>query len=526
MTPLGKTSHMLCALGGMRAGIALAGLAALAWLGGCDSDPGGPPTPTVASVTISPASATLLVQTTRQLSATVRDANGTELPGRPVTWRSGNAAVATVDANGMVTAVSAGSAAVIATSEGVSNTAAITVTTTISFLSVSAGGEHTCGLAASGAYCWGYNGSGQLGDGRATGPETCRRRNEDRSCSTVPVAVTGGLTFSAVTAGPFLTCGLTTSGAPYCWGSWADRFTSSSSVPVAVPGGHEFSAVTVGGWLGPPHACGLTTTGAVYCWGNNYFGQLGDGTTSGPEYCLGWGCRSVPVAVVGGLSFAAVSAGGDHTCGLTTGGTAYCWGDNEVGGQLGDGSYISKSIPVAVAGGLTFSTVSAGMLHTCGLTTSGAAYCWGHNGAGELGDGTATDRWVPVAVSGGLTFSAITAGALHTCGLTTSGEAYCWGYSVLGQLGTGAATGPDQCLHQYEECYTRPAAVAGGLTFKSLSAGGERSCGITVSSIAYCWGSNYFGQLGTGDATGPEQCAVDLACSTKPVAVARQTLVP
>src|SRR5439155_7778918 len=100
------------------------------------------------------------------------------------------------------------------------------------------------------------------------------------------------------------------------------------------------------------------------------------------------------------------------TCGVTTSGAAYCWG---LRGQLGDGtSGTDRLTPVAVSGGLTFAAVSARGFHTCGVTTSGAAYCWGTNGSGELGNGTRTGSLIPVAVSGGLTFAAVSAGDSDT----------------------------------------------------------------------------------------------------------------
>jgi len=82
----------------------------------------------VASVTVSPAAATVTVGTTTQLTATPKDANGTALSGRVVTWGTSNAAAATVSANGVVTGVATGSATITATSEGQSGTSAITVT--------------------------------------------------------------------------------------------------------------------------------------------------------------------------------------------------------------------------------------------------------------------------------------------------------------------------------------------------------------------------------------------------------------
>src|SRR5439155_189354 len=186
---------------------------------------------------------------------------------------------------------------------------------------------------------------------------------------------------------------------------------------------------------GRSHACGVTSAGAAYCWGGNGYGQLGNGTTN----VYGEGS---PVLVLGGLSFATLSAGDVHTCGLTTGGAAYCWGDNSAG-QLGTGTTMSSSSPVLVSGGLTFATVSTGNLHTCGVTSAGAgrqAYCWGSNIDGQLGDGTTTQRTSPVVVVGVLSFAAVNGVSFHTCSVTSAGAAYCWGDNSYGQLGDGTTT--------------------------------------------------------------------------------------
>jgi len=147
------------------------------------------------------------------------------------------------------------------------------------------------------------------------------------------------------------------------------------------------------------------------------------------------------VAVAGGLTFSSLTAGAGHTCGVTSGGAAaYCWGQNNVG-ELGDRSTTRRMTPVAVAGGLTFAAVTAGFYHTCGVTSVGAGFCWGGDSLGVLGDGSSIwMRTAPVAVVGGLTFASVTAGATHTCGVTSSGAAYCWGRDFYGELGDGSTT--------------------------------------------------------------------------------------
>ena len=348
----------------------------------------------------------------------------------------------------------------------------------VTFASVSAGHNHTCGLTGAGAaYCWGGNAVGQLGDGTGT----------DR-LTPVAVAMPAGVTFTSLSAGGSHTCGLTGAGAAYCWGSngggqLGDGTTANRLTPVAVvmPAGVTFTSLSAGF----AHTCGRTPAGAAYCWGVNLYGKLGDGTLT---------TRLTPVAVVmpAGVTFASVSVGDSHTCGRTPTGAAYCWGLN-LGGRLGDGTTTNRLTPVAVMmpAGVTFTSLSAGFDYTCGHTPAGAAYCWGGNAVGELGDGTMTNRLTPVAVAmpAGVTVTSLDAGVLHTCGLTPAGAAYCWGYNGSGQLGDGSGTNR-----------LTPVAVAmpAGVTFTSLDAGGFHTCGLTGAGAAYCWGNNGSGELGDG----------------------------
>src|SRR5207249_2488235 len=237
------------------------------------------------------------------------------------------------------------------------------------------------------------------------------------------------------------------------------------------------------------HTCGVTTDGAAYCWGDNFSGQLGEGTSPAAWY------RSSPAPVAGGLRFTMISTGVWHTCGVTPGGAAYCWGDNFFG-QLGDGTSVARATPVPVAGGLRFAAVgglgfarvSAGNVHTCGTTTHGAAYCWGYNVWGQLGDGTTTQRSMPARVTGRLRFSVVDAGSYFSCGVTIGGAAYCWGENLDGELGDGTTVSQSS-----------PVPVAGGLDFAAVRAGWYHVCGrMKTGAGTYCWGYNAHGQLGEG----------------------------
>lgn len=176
-------------------------------------------------------------------------------------------------------------------------------------------------------YMWGYNDSGQIGDGTTT-PKSS------------PTLVVGGLKFKDLAVGA-TTYGLTTANQLYAWGlnnfgQLGDNSTTNRSSPVAVLGGLKFAKIGMNSVY--TAAWGLTFDGTLYAWGQNNFGQLGVGDFSP---------RSSPVAVVGGLKFSDIFPGGIRMLAIATDGQLYAWGYNS-DGQVGDGTTNNQNSPVVV----------------------------------------------------------------------------------------------------------------------------------------------------------------------------------
>lgn len=294
------------------------------------------------------------------------------------------------------------------------------VTGVLSFVQVTVGLAHGCALTRLGdAYCWGVNNQGQLGDA------TFVRR-------IAPVRVAGAGSYVAVRAGAAHSCAVDQDGTIRCWGAndrgqlgTGDRTASPIPVPVRLPA--DTRAVRVAS--GAQHACALTDTGRVFCWGANGDGQLGDGTRTD---------RLTPVQLRGddGVRYAALAAGGAHSCAATAGGDVRCWGRGD-NGQIGVGTRERSTQPASVRlpAGLHVREVTAGFAHTCALGADGDAWCWGRNTHGEIGDGTIFGRLTPTRVRTLERFAHVSAGAAHTCAVGIAGTLFCWGFNADGQVG-------------------------------------------------------------------------------------------
>jgi alpha-tubulin suppressor-like RCC1 family protein len=372
---------------------------------------------------------------------------------------------------------------------------------------IAAGNSHTCALDSSGAaYCWGANGNGQLG-------------NNATARSLVPVAVItsgvlSGTTLTQITAGSAHTCALDASGAAYCWGAngngqLGNSSTTQSLVPVAVTTSGVLSGTTltqISSDENGMYTCALDSNGAAYCWGAASFGQLGNGGVSSVP--------GVPVAVVtsgplSGKTLTQIATGSGSTCAVASTGTAYCWGQG-VNGELGNGSATNSNVPVTVAtsgvlAGKTLTQVSLGTNFACALDASGAAYCWGLNTSGQVGNpATAAHFLVPTAVT---SQAAVSAGYTHSCTIS-SGRAYCWGDNSDGELGNGSTTSSSVPVAVVTS------GVLSGVTLSEITAGFFFTCALSTTGAVYCWGFNADGELGN-NSTG--NSSVPVAVSTSGV---------
>jgi alpha-tubulin suppressor-like RCC1 family protein/uncharacterized protein YjdB len=534
---------------------------ALAACGGSDSTPitnPGPVTTPVAAVAITPSTgATVLVGRTMPLAAAAKDAAGNTLSGRTITWQSSATAVATVDANGVVTGVSAGTTTITAASEGRSATTTLTVQApspaavasvviasasnslragdTLRLSAVtrdSAGGVlagRTVRWTSSAPIVASIDSVSGLVTALRAGTATLTATSEGKSAAhalTVTAAPPAPAPVATVTVGTALdtleayelrdmqatlrdSANNVLTNRVVRWSSSNPAVATIDSVTGVLTGldrGTVTVTATSEGKSGTARRVvvikyrSLTTATEHAC----------DIASGGIVWC--WGrngtqgriglaqlgsetMSSTPVRLNTNLRFNQISSYGTTTCGIANNGTLHCWGSNSAFAFGANSSVSQSATPVAVAApfGLIFKQLSVGSQHACAITIEGRAYCWGPNSSGQLGTGNTTWAQTPVAAATNLTFASISAGTDYTCGLTTAGAAWCWGANGLGQLGEGAT--PSMGNTQSNS----PVAVAGGHTFRSISSSSQLTCGVTTANAAYCWGRGLGGRLGNGN---------------------------
>ena len=457
--------------------------------GGGDGTPmtTSPPSPvTVTSGVVDFPTATLARGQVLDLTPTLRDVSGTVVKGRTLAWSSDNPAVAKVSADGAtgtVTASATGSATITGRVDGVTVS---TVVTVVAFASVGPGPTFTCALTSQNklycagspyptlaipvapqlrfrsvvvggvptvadafacaiasddrAYCWGANGSAQLGTGDVL------PHNE-------PTPVAGDLRFTSISVGWTHACGITITQEAYCWGDGSEGKLGTGDAngrltptPVATPGGIKFSQVEAGNFA----TCGVAISGQAFCWGRNDLGQLGSkGAVAGHlgDFTL------LPVPVDGASATKQIVTAGPKTCFLQQTGRAFCSGNNsvmELGTTTQERCYGDKpcsSTPVPVNTEQLFTTLAASQFATCGLTSSHETWCWGMDYENLFGSAPGSVPSCPGAgasygctsapIRGADGLVSLRAARSNHCGLKTDGVLYCWGGNATGQRGWG-----------------------------------------------------------------------------------------
>jgi alpha-tubulin suppressor-like RCC1 family protein len=247
-------------------------------------------------------------------------------------------------------------------------------------VAIAAGSTHSLALKSDGSLLsWGSNGIGQLGDGTAINrltPVLVLDAND-----IVAVAASGGYSLALKSDGTVLSWGSNSSG------QLGDGTTKYRSTPVRIPNLSSIVAVAAGS----AHALALRSNGALMSWGYNYYGQLGNGINSADFRQL------TPSVVSNTNQIVAIAAGNFHSLALKTDGTLLAWGSNKVG-QLGDATYINRSVPVAVVAARNVVAIAARGGHGLFLKSDGTLISTGLNDFGQLGDGTFMLRSTPVSV--------------------------------------------------------------------------------------------------------------------------------
>lgn len=332
-----------------------------------------------------------------------------------------------------------------------------------------AGDHHTCVLTtAGGIQCMGDDGRGQLGNARRT-----------TEGSPQPVPMLTGI--ASIAAGGQSTCAVASDGTVTCWGAngngeLGDGTTIDRATPTQVPGAMAIANVAVG----RGHTCALGRDGSVTCWGNDTWGQLGDGASN-----------TVRPGVFGTVALSgpatALALGSRDTCAIVDG-AARCWGDNRYAG-LGDGTTNNASTPVAVPGLSGLTAIASGGAHSCAIDGGGAVSCWGHDDHGQLGDNETTAKvTTPVAVAGVTGAVEIHAYTSGTCARTGDGSVWCWGRGDNGKAGDGKSS--------YNNLQAVKVVNVSGAT--QLAVGADMRCALAAGGTVWCWGGNWAGQIGDG----------------------------
>ena len=307
--------------------------------------------------------------------------------------------------------------------------------------------------------------------------------------SLVPIEVKNISKIKKLSVGSSDICAIDSTGKAYCWGS-------SSVTPKLVNTDNlNPSKKIIDISIGSSHKCIQTSDNKLYCWGKNNYGQLGDGTI---EY------RSKPVNVsVIGNNIKLVSISNEYSCAIADDSKVYCWGNNIIA-QLGYGyqdnnSHLTPTNVIDFESFINFDIkyLSSKSDSSCVISNDNHIYCWGDNYENKLGSSDTNmihEYPLPVDKSGEFGLKNIkyaSVGAANTCSISTDNEAYCWGSNWLGQLGDGTSGYKTYVPHKVSTVN-----LSTDEKFSKISTGYHHSCAISSLYKVYCWGENTVGQIG------------------------------
>lgn len=331
-----------------------------------------------------------------------------------------------------------------------------------------AGDYHVCAISDAKLHCWGEGTSGQLGNG-----ETWTR--------TLPTPLPTFDTIDMVAAMNLGTCARRTDSMLFCFG---ENFTGALANG---PGGSSATPVeTISGVVafagGSSNVLTRDATGLLTVWGDNSFGKLG----------LGAALEDMPIrteTAVAGSNYVAMTGGNLHTCVTDTDGHAYCAGTN-TRFQLGIAGG-SRNTYTLVTNALAFDSLEAGVDRTCGITDTGALYCWGANFPDVVVAGAGPNLTIPTRVGSASDYQRVSVGFDTICALRDGGRLFCWGDGERNALGLAD-----------EDDREVPTEVTPGTTYDEISVGRDFACARRASDDALvCFGENAVSQLGRGTDT-------------------------
>jgi uncharacterized protein YjdB len=406
--------------------------------------------PPVASLSIMPTTATVAVGGTSMLQATAYDSAGNPMAGLLLRWSTGNATVVTVNGQGVLFGVGIGTTYVSAESGGRTVSARVNVVTVGAVSEVYAAPRWTTLLPGQ---------TQQLTQKAfdAYGLEVLNRPATYAS-SDITIATVNSTGLVRATGPGTTTVTIT-----------VDGKSSTMYVQVVSTFGQPFAMVAATTHGLHEQMCAVTREGRAYCTGVNSSGQLGDGTFLE---------KDTLVAVATAVRFRTIATARDHACGVAVDGTAWCWGDNE-SGQLGDGSVLTRQTPSAVSASQRFTSIVTGAGFTCGLATDASAWCWGSNAYRGLGAGTAMiSSRVPVPVAGGHRFASMTVirAGKAICGISILQQLLCWGERIPDGTYAARAT---------------PVEIGEGRRYTHVADNYHRTCALDTGGSIWCTSREY-----------------------------------